>query len=103
MEKKPKLVEQVRQTARLRHLSRKTENTYVAYIRRFILFHDKRHPAEMGAEEIRAFLTDMAVREEVAASTQNAAFSALLFLYRDVLNIDPGQIDGVVRAKQIVC
>lgn len=100
VENKPKLLEQVRRTARLRHLSRKTENSYVAYIRRFILFHNKRHPNEMGVEEIRAFLTDMAVRERVAASTQNVAFSALLFLYRDVLGIAVGEIAGVVRAKR---
>jgi integron integrase len=72
----------------------------VAYIRRFILFHDKRHPKEMGADEIRSFLTHMAVTEKVAASTQNVAFNALLFLYREVLNIDLPQIADVVRAKR---
>ncbi len=100
MEQKPRLLEQVRRTARLRHLSRKTENSYVAYIRRFILFHNKRHPKEMGGEQIREFLTDMAVRERVAASTQNVAFCALLFLYRDVLGVELGKIAGVVRAKR---
>jgi integron integrase len=100
LENKPKLLEQVRRTAKLRHLSRKTENSYVAYIRRYILFHNKRHPKEMGAGEVRDFLTDLAVRERVAASTQNVAFSALLFLYRDVLGIELGEIAGVVRAKR---
>lgn len=99
-ENKPKLLVQVRHTARLRHLSRNTEGAYVSYIRRYILFHNKRHPLDMGADEIRAFLTDLAVRENVAATTQNVAFSALLFLYRDVLNVDMPQITGVVRAKR---
>jgi hypothetical protein len=83
---KPKLLDQVRNAARLRHLSHKTEDAYVNFIRRFILFHNKRHPAEMGAEEIQDFLTHLAVSEKVAASTQNQAFSAILFLYRDVLH-----------------
>jgi site-specific recombinase XerD len=78
---KPRLLDEVRNVARLRHLSRSTEKAYVNYIRRFILFHSKRHPLDMGADEIRAFL---AVEQRVAASTQHVAFSALLFLYRDV-------------------
>lgn len=73
---KPKLLDDVRHVARLRHLSRSTERAYVNYIRRFILFHQKRHPLEMGADEIRAFLSHLAVEQRVAALTQNAAFSA---------------------------
>ncbi len=96
---KPKLLDQVRAIARLKHLSLKTEQAYVNYIRRFILFHEKRHPAEMGADEVRQFLTHLAVERQVAASTQNVALNALLFLYRDVLEIALPLIDGVVRAK----
>jgi integron integrase len=83
---------------RLRHYSFRTEECYAAWVRRFILFHNKRHPLEMGAAEINAFLTDLAVRGHVSASTQNQAFSALLFLYLKVLEVDPGRIAGAVRA-----
>lgn len=100
MEQKPKLLEQVRAVARARHLSHKTEDVYHNFIKRFILFHDKRHPKEMGAEEITAFLTHLAVKKKVSASTQNQAFFALLFLYRDVLKISLSHIEGVVRAKR---
>ena len=95
----PKLLDQVRAIARLRHLSYKTEKSYVYHIKRYILFHKKRHPVEMGAEEVRQFLTYLAVEREVAASTQNVALNALLFLYRDVLEIPLPLIEGVVRAK----
>lgn len=70
----------------------------VDWIRRFILFHGKRHPLEMGAAEINQFLTHLAVNGRVSASTQNQAFSALLFLYKHVLEVDPGRLVGVVRA-----
>jgi len=83
--KSKKLLDQVREIIRLKHYSRKTEKTYVSWIRRFILFHDKRHPEEMGEREIEAFLSDLAVNRKVAASTQNQAFNAILFLYRTVL------------------
>jgi len=96
---KPKLLDQVRDVARLKHLSYKTEKAYVYYIKRFILFHQKRHPAEMGADEVRQFLTHLAVEREVAASTQNVALNALLFLYRDVLEIALPLIERTVRAK----
>ena len=86
--------------ARARHLSNRTEDTYHNFIKRFILFHNKRHPAEMGADEITEFLIDLAVRGRVSASTQNQAFFALLFLYRDVLSIQLPRIEGVVRAKR---
>lgn len=85
---------------RARHYSRRTEEAYVAWIRRYILFHGKRHPAEMGAAEITQFLTDLAVRRKVAASTQNQALSALLFLYREVLGQEIPWLEDVVRAKR---
>jgi integron integrase len=94
----PRLLDRVREACRLRHYSLRTEEAYVAWIKRFILFHNKRHPLEMGAAEINAFLTDLAVARHVSASTQNQAFSALLFLYQKVLDVDPGRIAGVVRA-----
>lgn len=96
---RPKLLDEVRTVARLRHLSYRTEESYVSVIRRFILFHGKRHPAEMGAEEIRAFLAHMALEEHVAASTQNVAFAALLFLYREVLGVELPDIGEVERAR----
>lgn len=76
---------QVRQTIRLKQMSFSTEDSYLFYVKQFILFHNKRHPLEMGLPEIEAFLTHLAVKENVAASTQNQSLSALLFLYRDVL------------------
>src|ERR1043165_9009411 len=97
---KPKLLDEVRRVARLKHLSLSTEKAYVYYIRQFILFHNKRHPREMGAAEIRDYLTHLAVHKQVAASTQNTAFSALLFLYRDVLKLAPPQLEGVERARR---
>jgi integron integrase len=81
-------------------MSRRTEEAYVAWIRRFIFFHDKRHPAEMGAAEVTKFLTSLAVDGQVAASTQNQALSALLFLYKDVLEVDLPWLDGIVRARR---
>lgn len=86
MAQKVKLLDQVRQKIRLKGYSYQTEKTYVDWIKRFILFHQKRHPSEMGKDEVEAFLTHLAVDKDVAASTQNQALSALLFLYRDVLN-----------------
>src|ERR1700684_1497934 len=85
---KPKLLDLVRAAIRRRHYSLRTEKDYTDWIRRFILFHGTRHPQEMGAAEITAFLDDLAVRGRVAASTQNQALSALLFLYREVLKIE---------------
>ena len=96
---RPRLLDRVRQALRARHMSRRTEEAHVAWIRRYIFFHHKRHPAEMGAPEITTFLTSLAVDGHVAASTQNQALSGLLFLYRDVLEIDLPWIDGIVRAK----
>ena len=96
----PKLLDQVRDRLRVKHYSIRTETQYLQWIKRFILFHDKRHPREMGAVEVEAFLTYLAVAGRVAAATQNQALSALLFLYREVLNIDLPWLDKVVRAKQ---
>jgi len=95
----PKLLDQVRDRIRVKHYSIRTETQYLQWIRRFILFHDKRHPRDMGAAEVEAFLTHLAVEGQVAAATQNQALSALLFLYREVLGINLPWLDGVVRAK----
>lgn len=92
---KLKLLDQVREVTRLRHYSLRTEESYVQWIKRFIFFHGKRHPREMGAVEMEAFLTDLAVRKNVAASTQNQAFNALLFLYQQVLHQDPGVVSAL--------
>jgi integron integrase len=81
-------------------MSRRTEESYVAWIRRYIFFHGKRHPAEMGGPEVTRFLTSLAVDGKVAASTQNQALCALLFLYREVLEVDLPWLDGVVRARR---
>ncbi|MGH9201611.1 MAG: phage integrase N-terminal SAM-like domain-containing protein [Vicinamibacterales bacterium] len=100
----PKLLDRVRQTIRAKHYSRRTESAYVDWIRRYILFHRKRHPSEMGAAEIAAFLTWLATNRRVSASTQNQALSAVLFLYRDVLHIEIG-LSNTSRALecQFVC
>jgi integron integrase len=100
MAKKPPLLEEVRQCLRLRHYSIRTEQAYVQSIKRFILFHHKRHPKEMGAEEIRQYLSHLANVGRVSASTQNQALSALLFLYREVMSIELLYIDGIERAKR---
>ncbi len=97
---KPRLLEALRQAMRLRHYSYRTEQTYVDWVRRFIHFHGTRHPKDMGAGEINTFLSHLAVAGHVAASTQNQALAAILFLYRDVLKLDVPWMDGVVRAKK---
>jgi site-specific recombinase XerD len=96
----PKLLDQVRTVVRLKHLSLKTEKAYVEHIKRFIFFHGKRHPKEMQEEEIRAYLSHLAVDCNVAASTQNVALAALLFLYRDVLKIKLERIEDIERARR---
>jgi integron integrase len=96
----PRLLDRVREAARLRHLSPRTEAAYVAWIRRFILFHGKRHPDDMGAREVVAFLSDLAVRGRVSASTQNQALGALLFLYRAILGRELEGLDESVRAAR---
>ena len=100
MAPKSPLLEQVRRCLRLRHYSIRTEQAYVQWIKRFILFHGKRHPAEMGADEIRHFLSHLASDGSVAASTQNQALSALLFLYRDVLGVELPYVEGIERARR---
>ena len=96
----PKLLDQVRHRARAQHLSLSTEKSYVSWIRRYILFHNKRHPKEMAEAEINAFLTHLAVDRHVSASTQNQALSAVLFLYRAVLKKDLGDFGDLIRAKR---
>jgi integrase len=95
-----KLLDRVRDAIRVKHYSYKTEKTYVQWIKRYIFFHNKRHPQEMGADEINQFLTFLAVEEKVAASTQNQALSALLFLYREVLKLELDLDLDAVRAKR---
>lgn len=97
---KPKLLDQVRQAVRTRHYSRRTEDAYVGWIKRFIFFHNKRHPAEMGEQEVARFLPSLAVDFRVSASTQNQAMSALLFLYREVLQHPLPWLDNIIPAKQ---
>ncbi len=98
----PRLLDQVRNSIRVRHYSRRTEKAYTCWVRRYVLFHGKRHPAQMGEAEVRAFLNHLAVEKKVGSSTQNQALSALLFLYREVLGQDLPWIDGLVRAKRPV-
>lgn len=97
---KPKLLDQVRQVIRTKHYSIRTEQAYVQWIKRFILFHGKRHPQEMGAAEVQQFLSDLAVQKRVAASTQNQALSALLFLYQEVLPQEIGWMENVIWAHK---
>jgi len=97
---KPKLLDQLREALRSRHYSRRTEQTYGMWVKRFIYFHNVRHPAEMAEPEINAFLTHLAVKEKVSASTQNQALSALLFLYRHVLGREIGDLGEVIRARK---
>jgi integron integrase len=96
----PRLLDRVRDELRYRHRSPRTIEAYVGWVRRYVLFHGKRHPSELGGEAIRAFLTHVAVEGGVAASTQNQALAALLFLYREVLGRDAGDFSGAVRARQ---
>jgi integron integrase len=95
-----KLLDQVRDLLRIKHYSYRTEQSYVAWIRRYILFHNKRHPKEMGIPEIEAFLSYLAIEENVAASTQNVALSALIFLYKEVLRINQPLSLNAFRAKR---
>jgi site-specific recombinase XerD len=95
-----KLLDQVRDAIRLKHYSYRTEEAYVQWIRRYILFHNKRHPNEMGTPEIEAFLTHLAIEGEVSASTQNQALNAILFLYRHVLQQELDRRIDAIRAKR---
>lgn len=96
---KPKLLEQVAIKVREKHYARSTEKNYCYWVKQFILFHNKKHPRDMGKIEIEAFLSHLVVKKNVSASTQNQAFNALLFLYRNVLDLPFFTLDGVVRSK----
>jgi integron integrase len=100
MPSKPKLLEQVRDRIRVKHYSLRTEDAYVHWIKRFIFFHNKRHPKDMSAPEVEAFLSHLATQRNVAASTQSQALSALLFLYREVLGVELPWLENVTRAKK---
>jgi integrase len=100
MESKTKLLNQARLVLRLKHMSRRTEIAYLSWIKRFILFHDKRHPKEMGAPEIRAFLAHLALYDQVATSIQNGALNARLFLYCHVLKLPFPDLGDVERAQR---
>ena len=98
----PKLLDQVRDRLRVKHYSFRTEQAYIGWIKRYIIFHNKRHPAEMGKPELESFLTSLAVQRNVSASTQTQALSALLFLYKEVLGLEFPGLDTVTRAKKSV-
>ena len=98
--RKPKLLEQVKDFIRLKHYSIRTEEAYINWIRRFILFHNKRHPMEMGEKEIKEYLTNLAVEGKVAASTQNQALCAIIFLYKRVLKKKLGDFGELIWAKK---
>ncbi len=100
IQRAPRLLDQVRDRMRVKHYSLRTETSYVDWIKRLILFHGKRHPRDVGAAEVTAFLTHLAVQRNVAASTQNQALAAILFLYREVLGIDLPWLKDLVRAKR---
>jgi integron integrase len=97
--RQPKLLDRLAEALRARHYSPRTEQSYRHWVKRFIFFHNVRHPAEMAENEINAFLTHLAVREKVSASTQNQALSALLFMYRHVLGREVGNLGDVIRAR----
>jgi len=99
MTQPPKLLDQVRDKLRVKHYAIRTEQSYVDWIKRYIYFHDKTHPKDLGAQDVEAFLTHLAVAGKVSASTQNQAKSAILFLYREVLEIQLPWLDNVTQAK----
>jgi|SRR5437763_1174790 len=96
----PRLLDEVRTVCRMRHLSLRTEQSYRNWIKRFILFHQKKHPREMGEAEIRVFISHLAVEGGISASTQTVALSALLFLYRDVLKQELPYVTNIERAQK---
>ena len=96
----PRFLVQVANACRVRHLAYSTEQSYVSCVKRFILFHNKRHPRDMGPTEVRAFLTHLAVNRKVSASTQNQALNAIVFMYREVVRRDPGEFGKFERAKR---
>ena len=97
---KARLLDQVREVLRVKHYALRTEEVYVLWIKRYIFFHQKRHPRDMGAAEVQAFLSDLAVTQKVSASTQNQALNALVFLYDQVLHLELGFMDNLVRARR---
>lgn len=100
MQARPKmLLDAVREVIRLKHYSYRTETSYINWVKRYISFHNRQHPRDMGCAEIEAFLSHLAVERQVAASTQNQALSALLFLYRDVLKLELDIKVDAIRAK----
>jgi integron integrase len=99
-ERPPRLLEQLRQAIRTRHYSRRTEETYAQWVRRYVIFHGRRHPRELGAEHVTAFLSSLANDRHVAASTQNQALAAILFLYKAVLGIELPWMNAIVRARR---
>ena len=99
---KPKLLDQLREALRIRHYSSKTEQSYVQWVKRYIIFHNKRHPSEMGEGEIRQFLNHLAVDKQVTASTQNQALCAIIFLYKYVIEKEPGEFRNVIWAKKSI-
>ncbi|MDF1541987.1 MAG: phage integrase N-terminal SAM-like domain-containing protein, partial [Anaerosomatales bacterium] len=96
----PRLMDEMREALHARHYSKRTEQAYCLWVRRYIRFHDVRHPSEMGEREINEFLTHLAVEQHVSASTQTQALSALLFLYRHVLGREVGDLGGLIRARR---
>ena len=96
----PKLLQQLRRALRVHHYSPRTEEAYVAWVHPFVRIHGLRHPGELGRAEIRQFLIALADRAQLSASSQTQALSALIFLYREVLNRDPGSLGDIVRARQ---
>jgi site-specific recombinase XerD len=96
----PRLLTRVRDRIRFKHYSLRTEEAYVDWIKRYIHFHDKRHPSELGAADVERFLTDLAVERNVASATQNQAKSAILFLYKEVLGIELPWLAGIQSAKR---
>ena len=100
MKDQPRLLDQVRSVIRVKHYSIRTEKSYISWIKQFIRFNHLTHPKNMGAKEVQAFLSYLAVTRNVAASTQNQALCAILFLYRDVLKIELEYMDELIRAKR---
>src|SRR6476660_3927202 len=97
---KAKLLDQVREVLRVKHYAIRTAEMYIHWIKRYIFFHNKRHPREMAAPAVQAFLSDLALNQKVSASTQNQALNALVFLYHEVLHQELGVLDGLVRAPR---
>lgn len=97
---KPRLLDQLRYVIRCKHYSIRTEHTYVEWVKRFIYFHDRKHPKDLGESNISAFLTHLAVERKVSSSTQNQALCAIVFLYKNVIKKEIGELDDLIRAKR---